>query len=237
MMRKTDTIPEVTMADTKKELLEVYHALKKAATLLQWQAEQEKRAQDIEEETAALEKKWQREKEEFEYAFSREKEQAHNKLLDKLQTLEKEIARKKNAFEEEFQQRSSGLDIREQAVLEKENELVRLREQVESFPAELESQVNAELDRVTRQLKSDFEKKEALLAAQYEGEKNVLLSRLKSMQNMISSCQEQNKDLARRQEQAYEKAQDIATRAVATVRHERSMIIPSESGSREEQKA
>ncbi len=208
----------------------------RAATRQQWQAEQEKHAQDIAEEAAALKKRRQREKEEFEYTFSREKEQLHNKLQDELQTLEKEIARKKRDFDEEFQQRSSQLDLREKAVLEKENELVRLREQVESFPKELEERIHAESTRVSKQLQSDFEKREALLAAQHEGEKNVLLSRLESMQNMISSYQDQNKELARRQEQAYEKVQDIATRAVATVRQERTMFVPAESGNREEKK-
>ncbi len=207
-----------------------------ATALQQWQAEQEKRALAVKEEATALKKMRQREKEEFEYTFSREKELSHNKLQDELQALEKEIAHKKRDFEEEFQQRSSQLDLREKAVLEKENELARLRKQVESFPQELEEQINAESTRVTRQLQSDFEKREALLAAQHEGEKNVLLSRLESMQNMISSYQDQNKELARRQEQAYEKVQDIATRAVATVRQERTMFIPAESGNREEKK-
>ncbi len=32
-MNTTDTIPEVTMSNTKKELLEVYHALKKQLPL------------------------------------------------------------------------------------------------------------------------------------------------------------------------------------------------------------
>ena len=72
----------------------------------------------------------------------------------------------------------------------------------------------------TERLTSDFEKARALLEAKHEGEKNVLTSKIESLEKLVSSQEAQVAQFAKRHEQAYEKVQDIANRAVAATKRE-----------------
>ena len=69
-------------------------------------------------------------------------------------------------------------------------------------------------------LTADFEKIEALLKATFEGGKNVLLSKIESLEGVVQSQAAQISELSRRNEQAYEKVQDIANKAVPSAHRE-----------------
>ena len=62
--------------------------------------------------------------------------------------------------------------------------------------------------------------------SRFEGEKNVLAARIESLNNLVTSQAAQISDLSKKHEQAYEKVQDIANRAVAAAKHE-SYSTPS----------
>ncbi len=186
----------------------------------QWNVESTHREQALKEEAETIKKERQREKEEFEYIFSREKAQLKNKLKDEIEALEKEINQKRSAFEEEYQKRSAELEARENTISAKDEELTTLRARVEAFPKELEDKIKSTVTSVSERLTTDFKKAEALAEAKHEGEKNVLLSKLESFEKMVVSYQAQIAELSRRHEQAYEKVQDIANRAVASAKRE-----------------
>ncbi len=189
-------------------------------TRSRWHAEDAQREQTLKEAAESIKKQRLREKEEFEYSFARERAQLKNKLEDESQALEKETAQKRTEFEHEYQQRSAELEAREKTVAGQEAEMAALAKQVEAFPAELERQIKAAVTAATERLTSDFEKTKALLEAKHEGEKNVLTSKLESLENMVKSYQTQVTDLAKRHDQAYEKVQDIANRAVSAAKRE-----------------
>lgn len=186
----------------------------------EWEKERTEHDQQVKEQADTLKKQRQREKEEYEYTFAREKEQKTNQLNDELQLLTREIGQKKTEFEQEYNQKRHELEAREEAVAKLEDEMTGLRTEVDTFPGKLEESVNKAVKETTDRLTSDFSKNEALLNAKFEGEKNVLLSKIESLEKMVASQESQVSELSRRNDQAYEKVQDIANRAVANAKRE-----------------
>jgi hypothetical protein len=185
-----------------------------------WQREKIEHDRQEKEQAEALNKQRQREKEEYEYTFVREKAQRKNALDDELQNLEKEIAAKRSNFESQIQQRTAALDTREEAIAGIEKEMATLQKEVEAFPKRNEAAVQAAVAETTERITRDVENSKALMEARFEGEKNVLLGKIESLEKMVASQATLISDLSRKSEQAYEKVQDIANRAVTASRRE-----------------
>lgn len=185
-----------------------------------WNKEQDEREQAEKEQANFIKKQRQREKEEYEYAFVREKEQRENALEDELRALENEIKQKRKDFEQDLNQRNTEIEAREKFLAEKEAEMAHLKKDVETFPQKLITEIEEAVASTTKRLTSDFEKTRALLEAKHEGEKNVLTSKIESLEKLVSSQEAQIAQFAQRHEQAYEKVQDIANRAVAAAKRE-----------------
>ena len=191
-----------------------------------WQREKADHDRRIKEEKEANEKQRQREKEEHEYAFAREQAQRKNAQEDEMQALQKEIAVKRSDFEKDYQQRKAELDGREEAIAGREKDTAALQKEVESFPKRNEAAVQAAVAETTKRLTHDFGRDRALMESRFEGEKNVLAARIESLNNLVASQAAQISDLSKKHEQAYEKVQDIANRAVAAAKRE-SYTAPS----------
>lgn len=185
-----------------------------------WDKEKDEREQAAKEQAEAIKKQRQREKEEYEYTFAREKEQRKNALEDELHAVENEINQNRNDFEQDLNQRSTALEAREKSFVEKEAEMALLQKEVETFPQKLNTNVQEAVAATTERLTSDFEKTKALFEAKYDGEKNVFTSKIESLEKLVSSQETQMAQLTKRHEQAYEKVQDIANRAVAAAKRE-----------------
>ncbi|MDY6843779.1 MAG: hypothetical protein SVW57_06785 [Thermodesulfobacteriota bacterium] len=208
------------MADQKSDFDEEMSQLRE-----NWAKEQADRAARLKEEKEELKKQKEREESDYEYNLNREREQRRNKLEDELQALQKEITQKKETFEQDLITRETTLKARETEVTQKEKEFERLSKEVDSFPSRLEAGVKAAVDEATSRLTADFGKTEALLKANFEGEKNVLLSKIESLEKLVQGQAEQIAGLSRRQEQAYEKVQDIANKAISSA-HRDIISIP-----------
>jgi chromosome segregation ATPase len=186
----------------------------------QWQREKADRDRRVKEQAEAIDKQRQREKEEYEYTFARDKAQHKNTLDDELQTLEKELIVKRSEFENESQNRTAELDAREKAITGREKDMETLQKEVESFPkrneATVQKAVADTMDRLTRDFKGD----KALMEARFEGERNVLMGKIEALEKMVASQTAQISDLAKKNELAYEKVQDIANRAVKSARRD-----------------
>jgi len=185
-----------------------------------WNREKAQREQEVREAAETLKKQRQREKDEYEYSFTREKELRKNALEDRLAAMEKEIDQKRRDFEQEFEQRRVEFENREKAIAGQEAELAELRKEVDAFPERLRSEIQIAKEAVTERITSDFQKEKALVNSRFEGEKNVLSSKIEALEKLVKVQDVQIADLARRQELAYEKVQDIANRAVASAKRE-----------------
>jgi chromosome segregation ATPase len=211
----------------KKEQFELEMEEQKAAfeeemreTKAIWNRTKTEHERQVKEESESIEKQRQREKEEYEYMFAREQDKRKNVLEDELHALEKEISQKREVFEQEHQQRQDELNRREVTVTQRENEINELEKEVATFPKRLENAVKSAIVDTTEKITGDFEKDKALMESKFEGEKNVLIGKIQSLEKMVESQTKQIADLSKRQEQAYEKVQDIANRAVAAAKRE-----------------
>ena len=221
----------------KKEQFDQETAAEKAAfetemgeLRYRWQREKTDHDRQVAEEKESLKKERQREKEEYEYVFAREKAQRKNALEDELAALEKEIAAKRSDFEASVQDRTAALDAREEALAIREKGIDGLQKEVDGFPKQMDAAVQKAVADTTKQLARDFESEKALMQARFDGEKNVLAGKIEALEKMAASQGAQIADLSKKSDQAYEKVQDIANKAVSASRRESYSQPPSRSG-------
>lgn len=181
----------------------------------EWENELEEAETSAKEQKEQREKNRRREQEEYEYNLKREREQKTNALRDELNGLERELTEKKEAFDRKVEAKEIELKEREARVAQEEERITSLGERVERFPAELEAAVNKAVNETTSRLKGDAAKNEELLRKTFEGEKNVLVSRIDSLEQIIKEQKKQLESLSAQLEKAYGKVQDIAIKAVS----------------------
>ncbi len=200
---------EATMARRKdelaSELTETKEELERARVELEYENEERRKE---------VEKIRKREREDYDYGLKRERQQRKNALEDEMAQLQQEIDQQRQAFAQESAARQAELDQRERVVTEREKSVDELQRQVDAFPGILERKVATTAKETTAHISAEYEHKLALQAQQFEGNKNVLSSRIEGLEQLVESLRRQVESLSQQQEKAYEKVQDIATRAV-----------------------
>ena len=202
----------------ERELKEVYEIEKSAGTLLALVEAQNQKRREFEEEMERLRAEWEREKkeeakkrerekEEYLYRFKREQQLAKDKFEDEKAKMEKEIKLKKEEAEKELAER-------EKAITEKEEELKELRKKVETFSSELDLAIKKAVKETTERLQQEAKIREELLKKEFDGERNVLTTRIKSLEETVKQQNEQIIRLSQQLEKAYQKIQDIAVKTV-----------------------
>jgi hypothetical protein len=193
---------EAELAARKEELTREIETLR-----AEWEQEKQLHAAEIKERDAAEKKAREREREEYRYAFEREQQLAREQFEDEKARLEGEIAYKGEQAERELAER-------EKAIAEKEDELNELRKQVDAFPKELESAVNKAVKEAVQRVQLEAKNREALLKKQFEGERDVLNTRIESLEQTVKEQNERIAILTQQAEKAYSQVQDIAVRAI-----------------------
>ena len=172
-----------------------------------FEAEMERVSAEWEKEKEEEAKKRQREKEEYLYTFKREQQLAKDKFEDEKAKLEKEIILKKEEAEKVLVER-------EKAVAEKEGALKELGKKVNAFPNELESAIKKAVKETTERLQQEAKNREELGKKEFDGERNVLTTRIKSLEETVKQQNEQIVRLSQQLEKAYQKIQDLAVKTV-----------------------
>ncbi|MBW1741176.1 MAG: hypothetical protein JRJ42_08600 [Deltaproteobacteria bacterium] len=193
---------ESEMARRKEELNREIETIR-----IKWEKEKKDYESAAKEMDAEEKKKREREKEEFRYAFEREQQLAKDKFEDEKAKLEKEIQLKRELMEKE-------LTEREKAVAEREDELNELRKRVTAFPKEMEAAVNKAIKETSERVRLEAKSREDLLKKEFDGQRNVLTTRIESLEKMVKEQSEQIAKLSQQLEKAYQKVQDIALKAV-----------------------
>ena len=162
---------------------------------------------EIKERDIAEAKRREREKEEYNYTFKREQLLARNKFEDEMAKTEKEILLKKEYMEKE-------LTEREEAVVEREEELAELQKKVTAFPDEIKETVNKAVKEATERITLEAKNKEELLKKEFDGERNVLKTRIESLEKAVKEQSVHIANLSGQLEKSYQKVQDIAIKSV-----------------------
>jgi hypothetical protein len=172
-----------------------------------WYKEKKDHEARVKEQEAEEQKRRKREKEEFTYAFDREKQLAKEGFEDAKAKLERDITFKKEQMEREWVER-------EKAVAAREQELTELQNRVNTFPKEMEAAANKAVKETTDRLKGEAESREKLLQKEFDGERNVLNTKINSAEKTVKEQGEQVAKLSLQMEKAYQKVQDIAVKAI-----------------------
>lgn len=202
---------ELELAQQKDELIRDIET-----TRSEWEREKKTHDAEIRERDASEKKTREREKEEFAYAFKRDQQGIKDKLNDEKAALEKELHRKRETAEKELAER-------EKAIMERERELAQLRERVAAFPKELEATLDKTVKEATDRLKLESKNREELLRKESEGERNVLATRIESLEKTAKEYSDQITRLSRQLESAYQKVQDIAEKTIEGASHSKSL--------------
>ncbi|HSB05169.1 MAG TPA: hypothetical protein VLK23_08220 [Thermodesulfobacteriota bacterium] len=207
----------------KRQVFESEMAAKKEALsqeIESLRAESEKERNEYEamvkERDAAEKKRREREKEEYDYGFKREQKLAKDKFEDEKAKLEKEIHLKKEQMESE-------LKIREKAIAEQEAELNELRKKITAFPKEMEATVSKAVKETTERLTADAKNRDELQKKEFLGEKNVLTTRIESLEKTVKEQSERIVKLNQQLEKAYQQVQDIAFKTIEAASNAKSL--------------
>ena len=172
-----------------------------------WYKEKKDHETRVKEQETEEQKRRNREKEEFTYTFDREKQLAKERFEDEKAKLEREMAFKKEQMERELVER-------EKAVAAREQELTELQNRVNTFPKEMDSAVNKAVKETIERLNGEAGSREELLRKEFDGERNVLSTKINSAEKTIKEQGEQIAKLSLQMEKAYQKVQDIAVKAI-----------------------
>ena len=172
-----------------------------------WEREKKQREAEGKERDAAEQKRREREKEEYRYAFTREQQQARDQFADEMATAQKDLADRKSTTDRELAER-------ERAIKSREDELAALRQRVDAQPKELEAAIAKGVKDATARQQQDATAREELLKREFGGERNVLTTRITSLEQTAKEQSEQIARLLSQSEKAYGQVQEIAVRAI-----------------------
>jgi hypothetical protein len=199
--RKRDDF-EAEMARDKEDLEKEV-----SETRAQWETEQKDHEAQAKEQSALDAKTRQRERDEYQYKFTREQQLSKDQFADEKARIERELTLRREELE-------SQLNEREAAVAAREKELADLRERAAKFPADLEAAVARAAKDAAARAQADAAGHEELLKREFTGEKNVLSTRIVSLEQTVKDQAEQIKQLSQKMEKAYGQVQEIAVRAI-----------------------
>ena len=182
----------------------------------EWAKEKSEYEAQTKERDVAEKKKRDREKEEYEYGFKRQQQIAKDKFDDEKAKLEKEILLTRERMEGE-------LAGREKIIAAKEEELNELRKRVNLFPKEMESSVGKAVKDSSERLNLESKNREELLKKEFTGEKNVLTTRIESLEKTVKEQSAQVAALTQFLEKANQKVQEIAVKALESASAQKSL--------------
>lgn len=200
---------DTEMATRKEEL-----RLEIESTRLEWVREKKDYEAKTKERDAEEKRKRDREKEEFEYGFVREKQLARDKFEDEKQKTEKEIQTRKEQVERELVERERAVAERERVIAEREGDLRELEKKVAGFPKEMDAAVSHAAEDTTEKITLSAKNREELLKKEFEGERNVLTTRIEALERSVKEQKEQITKLSQQLEKAYQKVEDLAVKTI-----------------------
>jgi hypothetical protein len=172
-----------------------------------WEQERKIRETEGKERDTAEQKRREREKEEYRYAQAREQQQARDQFADEVAKAQKELAERQAQAERELAERERQMKSREE-------EFTSLRQRVEAFPKELEAAVTKAVREATARLQQDSAAREELAKREFAGEKNVLMTRITSLEQTAKDQADRIANLVSQADKAYGQVQEIAVRAI-----------------------
>jgi hypothetical protein len=212
--RELGQLHKIDIAATALDQLIEEHAREKqrleaevAAQRKAWEEESAAQARERKEQEESLKKLRQREAEEFEYRKALERKKAQDKYEEELRARDKANAERQEALEKSWQSR-------EAALKEREEELARLKEEVEGFPARLAKDTEAAALRGRQEAEAKLQQQILMLEKDAATEKRVAELRVKGLEESLARNAAQLGALEKQLAEAKQQVQDIAVKAI-----------------------
>ncbi|MGA8030119.1 MAG: hypothetical protein WB992_23475 [Bryobacteraceae bacterium] len=173
----------------------------------EWEQEARTGERERKEAEEALRKQRQRENEDFEYRKQLERKKAQDKYEEEMRLLENKNQERQQELDRNWAQRDA--DLKEQ-----EDELARLRREVDDFPKRVAAEKEAALAEATRRAASEYEQRILILQKDAEAERKVSGLQVQTLQDALSRQTEQVVSLEKALEEAKRQVQEIALKAI-----------------------
>ena len=173
----------------------------------EWEKEKKLHETEIKERDVTELKKREREKEEYLYAFQREQQLAKDQFQDQKAKLEKESQQKKEQMEKELAERTK-------VIAQKEVEFAELQRKAINFPKELDLAVSKAVKEAVEKVQLEAKNREDLMKKEFDGERNVLNTRIASLEKAVKEQNDQIARLSQQFEKAYNQVQEIAVKSI-----------------------
>ena len=180
----------------------------------EWQKEKQQRAAEEKEQAAVEAKRRAREKEEFDYMLQRERQLAKDAFEKEKAGYEEQAGIMEREIVLRREQSDRAFAEREQTLAGQEQELADLRARVAMFPKELEKNVAIEVKAAVDKQQLEAKYRLELLQKEFDGEKNVLTTKLASLEAVVKEQAARITKLNEQIERSYSQVQDIALKAV-----------------------
>ena len=177
------------------------------STRVRWAEEKQAREAAAKEWDAAEKKRRDREREEFDYGFKRDQKLAIEALEDEKTRLEKEIATKRAEAEKGWRRGRRPSRRKRPNCRTCRNGPAGSRRRLESAVAKA---IKETTDRLTLEAKG----REELLKKEFDGERNVLKTRVEGLDKTLKDQHEQIARLSAQLEKAYQKIEDVAVKTI-----------------------
>lgn len=179
-----------------------------------WQKERAHKLAEQKEQDTLEAKSRTRAKEEYDYAQKRDQQAALDAFQKEKAALEEEKLRLEREIALRREQADRELGEREQAIARQEQELIDLRAKVAAFPQEVAATVNREVKAAVDKVQTESKFKVELAQKEFEGERNVLQTKIGSLEAMAKEQSGQIAKLMEQVEKSYAQVQAIAVKAV-----------------------
>lgn len=173
----------------------------------EWEQEARTTERERKEGEEALRKQRQRENDDYEYRKQLERKKTQDRYEEEMRQLEK-----KN--EEQQQELEHNWAKREVALKEREEELVKLRQQVEDLPKRIAAEKEAALAEASRQAAANYEQRILILQKDAEAEQKVAGLQVSTLQETLKRQTEHVAALEKALDEAKRQVQDIALKAI-----------------------
>ncbi len=189
--------------DSKRQALEAEMSAQHAA----WDAEVKARERAEKEYDENLRKQRQRETEEYEYKKIIERKKLQDKTDEDTRALEKKNREKQEALEKSWQARDAALK-------EREDELLRLGQEVGGFPSRLQAETERARSEAIQQTEQRFEQQVLLMTKEREADRRLAELQIKTLEETVARQTAHIAALQKQLDDAKQQVQDIAVKAI-----------------------
>lgn len=205
--KNLEEMHQITAKADSLEALTITHRKEKQKLDDEIDSEREGFKEEINEQR----KKWEREKEDYEFQKKVKRRNEEDDYHQEKAELEKELKEKKESFDREFSEREDKIVAREQ-------EYEALKKEVTGFPQKMEVELEQQANSLTEKLsqKHDYEMK--LKTKDLEAEIQLRKEQILSLQSKVEEQQTYISSLGVKSDTASQQVKDIAMKAIENSR-------------------